>query len=51
MLLKPKRHELRCHGFLVHAFLLRMNNNVVDFRVMRTFMPSRMKLTSEIYKA
>ena len=31
MLLKPKRHELRCHGFLVHAFLLRMNNNVVDF--------------------
>ena len=34
-LLKPKRHSLRCHGFVVHALLLRMNNNVVDFRVMR----------------
>ena len=34
-LLKPKRHSLRSHGFVVHALLLRMNNNVVDFRVMR----------------
>ena len=34
-LLKPKRHSLRCHGFVVHALLLRINNNVVDFRVMR----------------
>ena len=29
-LLKPRRHELRCHGFVVHALLLRMKNNVVD---------------------
>ena len=34
-MLKPKRHSLRCHGFVVHALLLRMNNNVVDFRVMQ----------------
>ena len=34
-LLKPKRHYLRCHDFVVHTLLLRMNNNVVDFRVMR----------------
>ena len=34
-LLKPKRHSLRCHGFVVHALLLRMNYNVVDFRIMR----------------
>ena len=34
-LLKPKRHLLRCHGFVVHALLLRMHTNVVDFRVMR----------------
>ena len=34
-LLKPKRHELRCHGFVVHVLLLRMHTNVVDFRVMR----------------
>ena len=34
-LLKPKRHSLRCHDFLVHAYLLRMCTNVVDFRVMR----------------
>ena len=34
MLLKSKRHSLRCHDFLVHAYLLRMCN-VVDFRVMR----------------
>ena len=33
-LLKPKRHKLRCHGFVVHALLLRMHTNVVDFRVM-----------------
>ena len=25
----------RCHGFVVHTLLLRMNKNVVDFRVMR----------------
>ena len=43
-LLKPKRHSLRCHGFVVHALLLRMHTNVVDFRVMRR-LPSRMKLT------
>ena len=34
-LLKPKRHSLCCHGFMVHAFLLRMHTNVVYFRVMR----------------
>ena len=34
-LLKPKRHSLRCHGFVVYALLLRMHTNVVDFRVMR----------------
>ena len=34
-LLKPKRHQLRCHGFVVRTLLLRMNKNVVDFRVMR----------------
>ena len=34
-MLKPKRHSLRCHGFVVHALLLRMHTNVVDFRVMR----------------
>ena len=34
MLLKPKHHQLRCHGFVVHTLLLCMNNNV-DFRVMR----------------
>ena len=34
-LLKPKRHSLRCHGFMVHAFLLLKHTNVVDFRVMR----------------
>ena len=34
-LLKSKRHSLRCHDFLVHAYLLRMCTNVVDFRVMR----------------
>ena len=34
-LLKPKRHLLRCHGFVVHALLLRMHANVVYFRVMR----------------
>ena len=34
-LLKPKRHSLCCHGFVVHALLLRMHTNVVDFRVMR----------------
>ena len=34
-LLKSKRHWLRCHDFLVHAYLLRMCTNVVDFRVMR----------------
>ena len=34
-LLKPKRHSLRCHDFVVHALLLRMHTNVVDFRVMR----------------
>ena len=44
-LLKPKRHKLRCHDFLVHAYLLRTCTNVVDFRVMRTLMPSRMKFT------
>ena len=32
-LLKPKRHSLRCHDFVVHALLLRMHTNVVDFRV------------------
>ena len=35
MLLKPKRHSFRCHGFLVHTLLLRMHTNVVYFRVMR----------------
>ena len=44
-LLKSKGYSLRCHGFVVHTFLLRMNNNVVDFRVMRSLMPSRMKFT------
>ena len=34
-LLKPKRHSLRCHGFMVHALPLRMHTNVVYFRVMR----------------
>ena len=34
-LLKPKRHSLRCHDFVVHALLLRMHTHVVDFRVMR----------------
>ena len=34
-LLKPKRHSLRCHDFMVHALPLRMFTNVVDFRVMR----------------
>ena len=34
-LLKPKRHTLRCHDFVVHALLLRMHTDVVDFRVMR----------------
>ena len=34
-LLKPKRHSLRCHDFVVQALLLRMHTNVVDFRVMR----------------
>ena len=34
-LLKPKRHSLRCHDFMVHAFLLRMCTNVVYLRVMR----------------
>ena len=34
-LLKPKRHSLRCHGFVVHALLLCMHTNVVDFRVMQ----------------
>ena len=34
-LLKPNRHSLRCHGFMVHALLLRMHTNVVYFRVMR----------------
>ena len=34
-LLKPKRHSLRCHDFMVHALPLRMCTNVVDFRVMR----------------
>ena len=34
-LLKPKRHSLRCHGFMVHALLLHMHTNVVDFTVMR----------------
>ena len=33
-LLKPKRHSLRCHDFMVHALLLRMCNNVVEFRVL-----------------
>ena len=32
---KPKRHSLRCHGFVVCELLLRMHMNVVDFRVMR----------------
>ena len=41
-LLKPKRHSLRCHGFVVHALLLRMHTNVVDFRV------TRMKLTMKL---
>ena len=35
MLLKPKRHSLRCHGFMVHALLLRMRTNVVYFRVLQ----------------
>ena len=35
MLFKSKRHSLRCHDFLVHAYLLLMCTNVVDFRVMR----------------
>ena len=43
-LLKPKRHSLHCHGFMVHTLLLRMHTNVVCFRVMRR-LPSRMKLT------
>ena len=34
-LLKPKCHSLHCHGFMVHALLLRMHPNVVYFRVMR----------------
>ena len=34
MLWKSKRHSLRCHDFLVHAYLLHMCTNVVDFRVM-----------------
>ena len=34
-LLKPKRHSLCCHDFMVHALLLRMHTNVVYFRVMR----------------
>ena len=34
-LLKPKRHSLSCHGFMVHALLLRMHTNVVYFRVMQ----------------
>ena len=34
-LLKFKRHSLRCHDFLVHAYLPRMCTNVVDFRVLR----------------
>ena len=35
MLLKPKRHSPRCHGFVVHTLILRMHTNVVYFRVMR----------------
>ena len=34
-LLKPQRHSLRCHDFMVHALLQRMCTNVVYFRVMR----------------
>ena len=34
-LLKPKGHSHRCHGFVVHALLLRMHTNLVYFRVMR----------------
>ena len=33
---KVQRSLARCHGFVVHIFLLRMNKNFVDFRVMRT---------------
>ena len=44
-LLKPKHHSLRCHGFMVHAFLLRMHTNVVYFRCYAKTVPSRMKLT------
>ena len=29
-MLKPKRHSLRCHGFVVHALLLCMHNNVAN---------------------
>ena len=46
-LLKPKRHSLRCHDFMVHALLLRICTNVVYFRVMRR-LPSRMKLTMKL---
>ena len=36
-LLKPKRHSLRCHDFMVHAFntalLLRMRTNDIDYEI------------------
>ena len=34
-LLMPRCHSLRCHGFVLHALLLRMHTNVVDFRALR----------------
>ena len=47
-LLKPKRHSLRCHGFMVHALLLRMHTNVVCFQSYAKTVPSRMKLTMKL---
>ena len=32
-LFKSKRHSFRCHDFLVHAYLLSMCTNVVDFNI------------------
>ena len=44
-LLKPKRHSLRCHGFVVHAYSTAHAHQCCRFQSYAKTVPSRMKLT------
>ena len=54
-LLKPKRHSLRCHGFVVHRFrgshvTTAHEQQCCRFQSYAKTVPSRMKLTTKLTK-